>query len=91
MIDIWLLFVAFVPFAEVFLHTKMSMILEKQKMIQESCKVFSMRDAKEQDKQLKKYQKELEFFQKLATIGLPLIALIFLITFFAIGFIFLSQ
>lgn len=35
MIDVWLLFVAFIPFAEVILHTRITMIRQKLKKADE--------------------------------------------------------
>ena len=98
MIDIWFIFTLFIPFMEVLLHTRMEMIRRQLKNEKSSpnagfrkSNTWDILDAKEQDKKKKNLEKNLRIFQKLATFGLPIIAIVFLTCFVIVGCFFASE
>ena len=104
MIDIWLLFVAFIPFAEVVLHTRIAWV-RQQILALEPNKVLDFNEEGKNpliELKMKKIRYCYEwttqnkfsifrFAKRMANFGLPLLATVFLITFFIIGIAFIYE
>ena len=78
MVDIWLIVMLSIPFAEVILHTAMHSLQNKVKNIQ----AFSNADFKSKKK---RYETTIEIIGTLTYVGLPFIFILFSIFYFIFG------